>query len=274
MRISGLFLILVFGLLTVSCSKESSIDSVATISDDKLTEADFKAYLKLKRIPDEAGPRRERARKTFEDRNKLAHAIAREKSLKDSTIAAELRDYRNELLISRYFDAFLDKKISDEAVKSYFDENQKKYSRRKARVAHILFAIDPDGPEAKRNEKFKLAVDVHNKLKAGAKFEAMVKQYSDDVATKKRGGTVGWLDEASMEKPFADKVFSMKKDQISEPINTARGYHIIKLLDKPVTEKVEFDKEKGRIRYQLRYEAKLAEMKRLTGDSGASEPAK
>lgn len=267
MRKAGYILILIISVLAVSCDKKSSIDTVASISDEKLSEADFKAYLKLKRIPDVSGARKDRAKKTFEVRNKLAHAITKEKLLGDTNIAAELRDYRNELLISRYFEVYLNNKVTDDVVKKYYEDNLKQYRKRKAKVAHILFEALPDTPESKRNEKFKLAVDVHNKIKAGGKFGEFVKKHSDDVTTKEKGGEIGWLDEFSMEKTFAEKVFSMKKGQISEPINTSRGYHIIKLLKKPVSKKVSYESEKGRIRYQLRYDAKIAEMKRLSGES-------
>lgn len=267
MRKTGYFLILIVSILAISCNKGPSTDTVATISDNKLTEADFKAYLKLKRIPDVSGARKNRARKTFEERNRLAHAITKEKLLDDTTIAAELRDYRNELLISRYFEVYLDTKITDDTAKKYYDDNLKKYSKRKAKVAHILFEVVPDSPESKRNEKFKLAVDAHNQLKTGGEFAVLVKKYSDDDSTKDKDGEIGWLDEFSMEKTFAGKVFSMEKGQVSEPINTSRGYHIIKLLEEPVTEKVDFESEKGRMRYQLRYDAKIAEMKRLIGGS-------
>lgn len=259
------FLVALWGIMLglTACDNKSGVQNIANIGDEKVTEADFEAYLRLKRIPNAPGDRRERARKTFLERNALARAIAQEPVLEKTEIEAELRDFRNELLISRYFEQFLSKQITDEAVRAYYDQNVDTFRQRKARVAHILFRVRPGMNEPAKSAKFAKALEVYNKIKSGAAFSELASQLSEDPLSARQGGDLGWRFEAQMERAFADAVFALAPGAVSEPVNTARGYHLIKLLEVQVANQRSFEEVQGEIRYRLRYEAKLAEMKRL-----------
>ncbi len=244
-------------------TQTASTQTLIGIGDDKLTSADFEAYLKLKGIPTTPGNRRDRALKTFRERNALAKLVANDPLIDKTAVEAEVRDFRNELLIRRYFETFLKDKVSNEAMQAYYQANLERYSRGKARIAHILFRIHRAMGEQQALAKFNQAVETHAKLKGGAPFAKLAEQLSEDPLTAKKGGEVGWVQAGQIDNTLFDKAISMKKGEVSEPIRTDKGYQILLALDDPVTEQRPFQDVKGEIQYRLRYEAEQAEMKRL-----------
>lgn len=107
---------------------------------------------------------------------------------------------------------------SDEEIKKYFDDNKDSLSQVKA--SHILV------------EDENTANEVKEKLDNGEDFKELAKQYSKDTANANKGGDLGYFTKDQMVKEFSDKAFSMKKDEISDPVKTNYGYHIIKVDDK------------------------------------------
>ena len=71
---------------------------------------------------------------------------------------------------------------------------------------------------------------VVDRLKNGESFTNLAKELSIDKASGKRGGDLGFFRKAMMVKPFEDVAFKLEKDQISEPVKTEFGYHIIKRI--------------------------------------------
>lgn len=127
--------------------------------------------------------------------------------------------------------------VSDDEVKQYYDS--KKYE---VKASHILVADE------------KTANEVLDKLKNGAKFADLAKQYSTDTSNKDKGGDLGYFSFDDMVYPFSQKAFSMKVGEISDPVKTKYGYHIIKLVDKREKKDVNlqpYDKMKDQIHSQL-----------------------
>jgi parvulin-like peptidyl-prolyl isomerase len=85
----------------------------------------------------------------------------------------------------------------------------------KLRASHILMA-----------KQGKL-LEVQAMLKKGAKFEDLAKLYSE-CPSKKKGGDLGWFERNKMVKEFTDAVLKMKVGEISEPVKTQFGWHLIK----------------------------------------------
>ena len=111
--------------------------------------------------------------------------------------------------------------ISDKDAKKYFDEHKETLSQVKA--SHILVADENTANEVKK------------KIDDGADFAELAKEYSKDTANSNKGGDLGYFTKDKMVKEFADKAFSMKKGEVSEPVKTSYGYHIIKVDDKKDT---------------------------------------
>jgi peptidyl-prolyl cis-trans isomerase C len=75
------------------------------------------------------------------------------------------------------------------------------------------------------------AEQVIKKLKSGAKFEDLAKTQSTDTGSKNNGGDLGWFTTSRMVKPFADAVKNLKKGELSPPVQTQYGWHVIQLED-------------------------------------------
>ena len=98
--------------------------------------------------------------------------------------------------------------------------------------AHILFMARQRDPQAKWDEAQQRADSVYNVLLHGGNFAELAKNYSQDPGSAKKGGELGWLQKGALVKEFEDAAYSMKKGDISKPVKTPFGYHIIKLEDK------------------------------------------
>jgi len=110
--------------------------------------------------------------------------------------------------------------VPDETLRSFYDENPRLFER--AHAAHILIKED----EAKANE-------IHLQISEDPdRFEDIAKKESEDT-TAEEGGDLGWFYRDDMVAEFSEAAFKLRKGEISAPVKTVFGYHIIKALDDP-----------------------------------------
>lgn len=121
--------------------------------------------------------------------------------------------------------------IDDTAIKQYYEQNMVKYSEPEQREArHILIAVEPTDDAKKRAEAKAKAEQIFKQVTASpSSFAELAKRLSNDPGTAAKGGDLGWFPRNAMVKPFAEAVFNMKPKEISGPIATDFGYHIIQL---------------------------------------------
>lgn len=125
----------------------------------------------------------------------------------------------------------------------------------KVQTAHILIAVKPDASEQEKQDAYNRAMDIYNRIMAGESFETLAQQYSDDKGSGRRGGVLPWFGPFRMLPQFIEPLYDMKPGDISKPILTMYGYHIIKLIDrKPPGNFEEVKGElKSRIMRDVRY---------------------
>ncbi len=146
-------------------------------------------------------------------------------------------------------------KISDADVKKYYDGHKTQYSVPEQReIAHILV------------KKKQLADDLYNQIKAGANFAALAKKYSQDPGSKNQGGKLT-VSKGQTVAPFDQTAFLMHVGQISRPVKTEFGYHIIKALGpiKPA-KSTPFSQVKESIRQQIGQQKKNEAMSTWVND--------
>jgi peptidyl-prolyl cis-trans isomerase D len=119
--------------------------------------------------------------------------------------------------------------ISEDEITEYYNEHPDEFKNPKTVEArHILLKVDQNAtPEEAAKVKEKIE-DILQKAKGGEDFAALAKQHSEGPS-KDKGGHLGSFRRESMVKPFADKAFSMKAGEISDPVRTRFGWHIIKV---------------------------------------------
>jgi peptidyl-prolyl cis-trans isomerase C len=267
MRSKSMVVAFVVAAVLAACSsdKQAAVHdvSVGDLGSEQLTGADFEAYLKLKGIPNTPGSRLDRAKATFVERTALAEAISKESLLDKAAVEAELRDFRNELLITRYFEKFSESKVTPEAVRQYYEKNPALFTESKAHISQITFPIRPEMGEPQRKAQFARAVDTFNKIKAGAPFVAPPKEPAETAETTPSFMDMGWVDFQQMDRAVADAVTSQKKGAITSPISTPSGYRIVKLMEDPVVTRKTFDEVQESVKYRLKLDEKNKETQRL-----------
>ena len=260
-------------LLTVlavlsACGKGGK--EIAEVNGKSITQEQFDAYIKFKRLAANNDKAREKLLDQYLEREALAAVIEKSDKLDQALIEAELNEFKKEMLISRYFETYLKDQVSDEAVKNYYASNADKYEESKVHVAHILLRTNRNMGEPERKAKLTTAQEAFSKLQTGKSFDEIAKTYSEDAISAKKGGDLGWLKKGSIDKKFSETVFNMKPGDVSEPFETPFGFHIVKLIEGPVKSKRPLEAVKGDIRYQLRNQAKEAELKRLVSEAKIS----
>ncbi len=98
-----------------------------------------------------------------------------------------------------------------------------------AKASHILIKVMPDASIAERAEAEAKAEAVAKMARSGEDFQALAKKYSEDPGSKNSGGELGWFGRGRMVSAFENAVFSHKPGEIVGPIQTAFGYHIIRV---------------------------------------------
>ncbi len=119
--------------------------------------------------------------------------------------------------------------VNDEIIAAYYDENKSMFTLPEKRHAkHILISLEADTAEAETAAQA-ILTEVQAKIAAGESFEALAKIYSKDPGSANSGGDLGSFEQGMMVPEFDEAVFSMEIGQVSQPIKTDFGYHLIKL---------------------------------------------
>jgi peptidyl-prolyl cis-trans isomerase D len=129
---------------------------------------------------------------------------------------------------------------SDDELRAYYNAHIDQYKvENRVHVEHILFKTvgKTDAEVAEIRQK---AQDVLNQAKKGANFEDLAKKYSEDDATKPKGGDLGWIVEGQTVPEFQQAAFTIPKGTISDLVKTEYGFHIIKVLDRETAHTKDF----------------------------------
>lgn len=205
----------------------------------------------------------------------LARVLAREaeklKLAEKPEIMRKLELAREKILAQERL-ALLEKslKIPDfiqKAKEIYLAEKEKYQVEPSARAAHILIAAKNHSEE----DALKKAQEIRALLVSGAKtFEQAAREFSEDTSAKDNGGDLGWFGPKRMVKPFSDAAFAMKPGDISQPVKSSFGYHIILLEEKKEGRQKPFDEVRQGITDKLVQEyiqaAKATYMNEIKGD--------
>jgi len=119
--------------------------------------------------------------------------------------------------------------VEADEIQQYYDDKQDTYRTEKTiDVSHILIKVDEDAPEATVSAKQAEIMEVYEKVTSGQDFADCAREYSEDTSSSE-GGVLGVFKKEELVPAFAEKAFSMEVGEISEPVLTQFGWHIIKL---------------------------------------------
>ncbi len=120
---------------------------------------------------------------------------------------------------------------TEEQLRQFFEERQAEYiTQEQRRASHILIAIDGEGEEAEAAARNK-ALDALKRIQDGEEFAALAKELSQDPGSAEQGGDLGFIEPGMMDISFDKALFALAKDEISEPVRTDFGFHLIKITE-------------------------------------------
>ena len=121
----------------------------------------------------------------------------------------------------------------DEAtLKQRYEDQKAKFTAPEQRQAsHILVKVEKNANADAQKAALEKAKAIAAEIKAGKDFAAEAKEKSDDLGSKSQGGDLGWLEKGLTDPAFETALWGMKKGDISDPVLSPEGYHIIQLRD-------------------------------------------
>jgi peptidyl-prolyl cis-trans isomerase C len=173
------------------------------------------------------------------ERHLLAQLANKEGIADSEDYKRRLAAYQAKALRDSYLSQTISPKVTEAEIKAIYEEESKKVKEtERIRARHILVASEKE------------AVDIAGKIAAGSKIEDLAKQYSLD-GSKDYGGDLGYFTAPEMVPAFSKAAFALKKGEISKPIKTDFGWHIIKLEDRKQGAAQPYDQVRSAIRNVL-----------------------
>ncbi len=166
-----------------------------------------------------------------------------EKSLEEvlETQGSNISELKDEIRRTLALSKYLDERVSDDEKNSYFEANKNVFNGEKAKASHILISTTGLKTDAELEEAKQKIEEVKKEIDNGADFADMAKKYST-CPSAENGGDIGFFQrKGSLVEEFAEVAFSMEIGEISEPVKTQFGYHIIKVTDKEEGEDVSYE---------------------------------
>jgi peptidyl-prolyl cis-trans isomerase C len=190
---------------------------------------------------------------------------------------------RNRLLSEILLDEEAKAATTDEALRKVYAEASKQMAEEmEVRARHILFRVEDDKDEKASAEAETKVKAVIARLKKGEDFAKLATELTEDPSGKENGGDLGYFTREQMVPEFSTAAFALEPGQISDPVKSAFGWHVLKVEDKRSRAAPEFDKVKDQIvtfvvrRAQGELIAKLrseGKIERVGQPSGEEKPA-
>jgi peptidyl-prolyl cis-trans isomerase C len=139
-------------------------------------------------------------------------------------------------------------KATDADAEEYFTKNPNDFKKpEQVRASHILVAVPADATEEQVGEKKKQADAIAGRVKGGEAFDKLAAELSEDPSAKQNSGDLNFFTREQMVPEFANAAFGMQKGEISAPVKSQFGFHIIQLTDRKDAETMVLESVKPRL---------------------------
>jgi len=193
---------------------------------------------------------------------------------------------RDKLLMEELLQSVGKAALTDDAMHKVYDEAVKQMGEvQEVHARHILIRAAPGDEKASKAAEDKIKAIIA-RLKKGEDFEKVAKEVTEDPSGKANGGDLGYFSKEQMVPEFSEVAFKLEKSQISEPVKTQFGWHVIKVEDKRVKPAPTFEEVKPQIENfvtrkaqaelvtSLRASAKIEKMYKTEEPAKPTEPEK
>jgi peptidyl-prolyl cis-trans isomerase C len=161
------------------------------------------------------------------------------------------KEMKTSIAVKRLLQEKYDGKVSDDAIKDYYEKNKARFEKNdEVKASHILLKLAKDAKPEQEEEVKKKAEQLAKEAKGGADFAKLASEHSEGP-TKSKGGDLGFFDRKRMVPAFADAAFKLKPGEVSDPVKTQFGYHVIKVMEKRDARTVPLDEAREEIEKTL-----------------------
>lgn len=196
-------------------------EELANVNGTSITTEDYKKN--MAQVP----PQMKGQFSTLEEKKKFLNMIVDREVLsqeakksgmdKDPAYLEEVELAKKEILVNIMAQKLNKDKVSDEAIKAYFNKNNKEFQL--VHASHILVKTEEEAQKIKKE------------LAAGGDFAELAKKYSTDPGSGSKGGDLSFFSRKQMVPAFSDLAFKLKPGEMGGPVKTQFGYHLIKVLE-------------------------------------------
>lgn len=164
------------------------------------------------------------------------------------SIGSNIDEFKKSVKYSIALEKYFRNKFDDKTLKNYFKENKDIFDGGSVKVSHILI----DTRNMKTQEEISHALEqiknIKSEIDRGAAFDEIAKKYSN-CPSAQNGGNLGFIQrKGNFAESFLDTAFSLKVDQVSEPVQTEYGYHLIKVTEKKEGTNIQFEDVREKVR--------------------------
>ena len=231
---------------------------VLTVGNEKMTVGEFEKFIDT--LPEQyrtqaRGPGKRQVVEQLVSLKALAQEARKRKLDKDPAYLAQLNFQAENLLAGTlYRDLSTNLKLDEAELRKYYEAHKNEYDRVQARHILIRFKGSPALPgkkELTEEEALEKVKALRARLVAGEDFATIAKAESDDAGSGANGGDLGFFNHGQMVPPFDQAAFAAPIGQVTEPVKSQFGYHLI-LVEKRETKT--FDEVRADIEKKLRPE--------------------
>ncbi len=154
--------------------------------------------------------------------------------------------------------------VVDADAEDFYKKNPDQFKQpEQVRASHILITVDKDAKPEVVAEKEKAAKAIADRVKKGEPFDKLAKELSEDPSAKQNSGDLDYFGREQMVPEFSTAAFKMKKDEISDPVRSQFGFHVIKVTDHRDAATVTLEAAKPKLLAYLKQQKRSAEIQQL-----------
>jgi len=180
-----------------------------------------------------------------------------------AAIGSNMDEFKKSIKHSLALGKYFNNKIDDRTLEKYFDGNKSLFNGESVKVCHILIDTRDMKTQEELSHTLEQIKSIKREIDSGAAFDEMAKKYSN-CPSAQNGGDLGFIQrKGNLAKSFLDTAFSLRTGQVSDPVQTEFGYHLIKVTEKKEGANIKFGDVKEKVRVAVLDEETLKLLSQL-----------
>ena len=215
--------VVLLAILVSSFTQDNDNRTLFTVGGDKVTVSDFEYVYNKNNVNNQADFSEKSLRDYLALYENFRLKVREAEAMRLDTISSlktELEGYRKQLAKSY----LSDREITDKLILEAYER-----SKTEVNASHILVKCDENANPADTLAAYKKIMAIRKRIEKGEAFDKVAKESSEDPSAKTNGGNIGWFSVFGTIYPFENAAYTLKKGELSEPVRTEFGYHLVKV---------------------------------------------